>query len=164
MLAPTCFGSSLPSLGSCWIRLRYMKIQIGLVVYHIMLVKWSVCRGSVCCASQPIIHQQIRLITRGRNSSVGIATRFALDGTRIESRWLRDFPHPPRPSLRPTQSPLQWDRVFPGGKTSGAWRWPPTPSSAEVKERTELYFCPSGPWCPVLRWTLPLPSCHYFPS
>jgi hypothetical protein len=31
--APTCFGSSLPSLGSLWIRLSYMKIQIGLVVY-----------------------------------------------------------------------------------------------------------------------------------
>jgi hypothetical protein len=37
--APTCFGSSLPSLGSFWIRLSYMKIQIDLVVYHIMLVK-----------------------------------------------------------------------------------------------------------------------------
>jgi hypothetical protein len=38
--APTCFGSSLPSSGSFWIRLSYMKIQIGLVLYHIMLVKW----------------------------------------------------------------------------------------------------------------------------
>ena len=31
-------------------------------------------------------------------------------------------------------------RVFPGDKADGAWRWPPTPSSAEVKERTELYI------------------------
>jgi hypothetical protein len=45
--APTCFGSSLPSSGSFWIRLNYMKIQIGLVVYHIMLVKWPVCRSVV---------------------------------------------------------------------------------------------------------------------
>jgi hypothetical protein len=31
-------------------------------------------------------------------------------------------------------------RVIPGGKAIGAWRWTPTPSSAEVKERVELYF------------------------
>jgi hypothetical protein len=29
--------------------------------------------------------------------------------------------------------------VFTGGKTAGAWRWPPTPSRAEVKERVVLY-------------------------
>jgi succinate-acetate transporter protein len=34
MLAPTYFGSSLPSSGSFWIRLSYMKIQIDLVVYQ----------------------------------------------------------------------------------------------------------------------------------
>jgi hypothetical protein len=47
MLAPTCFGSSLPSSGSFWIRLSYVKIQIDMVVYHIMLVKWPVCRNVV---------------------------------------------------------------------------------------------------------------------
>jgi hypothetical protein len=45
--ALTCIGSSLPSSGSFSIRLSYMKIQIGLVVYHIMLVKWPVCRSVV---------------------------------------------------------------------------------------------------------------------
>jgi hypothetical protein len=35
--APTRFGSSLPSSGNFCIRLSYMKIQIDLVVYHIML-------------------------------------------------------------------------------------------------------------------------------
>jgi hypothetical protein len=43
--APTCFGSSVPSSESFWIHLSYMKIQIGLVVYHITLVKWPVCRS-----------------------------------------------------------------------------------------------------------------------
>jgi hypothetical protein len=46
---------------------------------------------------------------------------------------------------------------FPGGKAVGAWRWPPTPSSAEVKGRVKLYlYSPSGPLWTVLGWTLPL--------
>ena len=38
----------------------------------------------------------------------GIATRYGLDGPGIESRWGRDFPHPSRPALGPTQPPVQW--------------------------------------------------------
>jgi hypothetical protein len=44
----------------------------------------------------------------GRDSSVGIATRYGLDGPGIESRWWRDFPHPSRPALSPTEPPVQW--------------------------------------------------------
>ena len=43
-----------------------------------------------------------------RDSAVGIAIRYGLNGQGIESRWGRDFPHPFRPSLEPTQSPVQW--------------------------------------------------------
>ena len=43
-----------------------------------------------------------------KDSSVGIATGFGLDGPGIESRWGRDFLHPPRPALGPTQPPVQW--------------------------------------------------------
>jgi hypothetical protein len=54
-------------------------------------------------------------------------------------------------------------RVFPGGKSAGAWRWPPTPSSVEVKERVLLYvYSPSGPLWPVLGWTLPLLSVLFY--
>jgi hypothetical protein len=42
ILAPTYFGRSLQSSGSCWVRLSYMKIQIDLMVYH-NVVKCPVC-------------------------------------------------------------------------------------------------------------------------
>ena len=49
-------------------------------------------------------------------------------------------------------------RVFPGGRADGAWRWPSTSSSAEVKERVELFiYPPSRSSWPLLGWNLPLP-------
>jgi hypothetical protein len=49
-------------------------------------------------------------------------------------------------------------RIFTGGKAAGAWRWPPTPSSVQVKERVELYlYSPLRPSWAVLGWPLPLP-------
>jgi hypothetical protein len=48
------------------------------------------------------------MLVVGRDSSVGIATRYGLDGPGIESQWGRDFPHPSRPALGPTQPPIQW--------------------------------------------------------
>ena len=50
-------------------------------------------------------------------------------------------------------------RIFPGGKAAGAWRWPSTPSSVEVKERVGLYLdSPCMPLWPVLGGTLPSSS------
>jgi len=78
-----------------------------------------------------------------RDRSIGIATRYGLDGPGIESRWGRGFPHPSRPALGPTQSPIA---SFPGVKRPGRGTDHPPPSSAEVKERVELYRCsPSRP-------------------
>ena len=96
---------------------------------------------------------------RGRDSSVGIATRYGLDGPGIESQWGWDFLLQSRPALGPTQPLIQWvSSHSPGGKAAGAWRWPPTPSSAEIKEKVELYlYSPFGPLWPVIGWTLPLP-------
>jgi hypothetical protein len=76
----------------------------------------------------------------GRDSAVGMATRYSLSGPGIKYRWHRNFPHPFRRVLGPTQSPSNGYLVFPGGKSAGAWRWPPTPSIAEVKEKVELHL------------------------
>jgi hypothetical protein len=56
-------------------------------------------------------HTNVKFVTfllTGRDSSVGIATRYGLDGPGIESWQERDFPHLSRPALGPTQPPLQW--------------------------------------------------------
>ena len=58
----------------------------------------------------------------GRDSAVGIATRYGLDGPGIESRRGKGLPRS-RPALGPTQPPVD---LFPGGKAAVAWRWPPT--------------------------------------
>ena len=59
----------------------------------------------------------------GQDSTVGIASRYGLDGTGIESRWVRDFPHPSRLAMGPTQRPIQWvPALFPGDEAAGAWR------------------------------------------
>ena len=61
----------------------------------------------------------------GHDSSVGIAVRYRLEGSGIESRQGRDFPQPSMPVLGPTQSPVKWvPNLFPGDKAAGAWRWP----------------------------------------
>jgi hypothetical protein len=71
----------------------------------------------------------------GRDSSVGIATAYGLDGTGIESRWGRDFPHLSRPALRPTQPPVQWVPGLSRGKVrTGRDADPSPPPSAEVKK------------------------------
>ena len=58
----------------------------------------------------------------GRDSSVGISTRYGLDGRGIESRWVGlDFPHPSRPGLGPPSLLYNGDLVFPGGKATRAW-------------------------------------------
>jgi hypothetical protein len=84
----------------------------------------------------------------GRDSVVGIAILYGLDGPWIESWWGQDFPHPSRKDLGPTQPPIY---SLPGVKRPGRGVEHPPPSSAEVKERVELYlYSSSGPSWPVL--------------
>jgi hypothetical protein len=51
--------------------------------------------------------QNLRFVL-GRDSSVGTATSYRLDGPEIESRWGRNILHPSRQALGPTQPPVQW--------------------------------------------------------
>jgi len=54
-------------------------------------------------------------INMGRDSSVGIATRYGLDGLGFEFCWRRDFPHLSIPDLEPTQAPINGYRGLPRG-------------------------------------------------
>ena len=114
-------------------------------------------------SSAEVNDRVLHLYSLTGDSSVGTATGYSLEGPGIESLSWRDFPHLSRPALGPTQPPLQWIPVlFRGGKAAEAWRWPTTPSSAEVKEREQLYlYSPSGPSRPVTEWPLALPDLYF---
>jgi len=81
----------------------------------------------------------------GRDSSVGIATRYGLDGPGIESRWGARFSAPTGPGAHPASYTMGTGSL-PGVKRPGRGVDHPPPSSAEDKERVKLYlYSPSGP-------------------
>jgi hypothetical protein len=90
----------------------------------------------------------------GRDSTVGIATRYGLEGLGIESRRRRDFPHPSKPAAHPDSCTIctgSFQRMKRPGP--GVNYVPPT--SAEVKETVELYLhSPCGPSLHVIGYNL----------
>ena len=87
----------------------------------------------------------------GRNSLGSTAILYGLDGRGLNPGMDEIFHTRPVQHWGPPSILYNWYLVFPGGKADGVWRLSPTPSSAEVKERVELYiYGPSGPSCPVL--------------
>ena len=81
---------------------------------------------------------------RGRDSSVGIATRYGLDGPGIESERGARFSTPVHTGRGGPPSLLyNGYQVFPGGKAGRAW--------CRGHERVGLYlYSPSGPSWPVI--------------
>jgi len=94
----------------------------------------------------------IYIFNWGRYISVGIATRFGLDGLGIESRCGARFTAPVQtvPGAHPASYAVSTGS-FPGVNRPGRGVDHPPPSSAEVKERAELYlYSPFGPPWPIL--------------
>ena len=84
---------------------------------------------------------------------------YGLDGPEIDSRWGARFSTPVQTGLgaHPTSYTMGTGSFY-GVKLPGRGVDHPLPSSAEVKERVELYLnSTSGPSWPVIGWTLPLP-------
>jgi hypothetical protein len=79
-------------------------------------------RSSIPDRKKEIIFATASAPRGDRQSVVGIATFYGLDGPRIESRWGQDFSHPSRPALRPPILLYNGYRVFPGPKADGVWR------------------------------------------
>jgi len=77
-----------------------------------------------------------------RDSSVGIATRYGMDGPVIESRWwgsilLTSVQN--GPGANPACCTIGTVSLY-QGKVPEAWRRPPAPSGAEIKERVKSYL------------------------
>ena len=68
----------------------------------------------------------------GRGNVVSIATGYMPDGTGIEFRWRRDFPHLSRPALGTTQPPVQWLSGLSRGKERPERDADPSPPSSAV--------------------------------
>ena len=98
---------------------------------------------------------------KGRDSSVGKATGYGLDGPGIESQGARfSAPVQTGPRAHPAFYTMGTGS-FLGVKRPRRGVYHPPPSSAEVQERVEQYlYSTSGPTWPVIGWILPLLYLH----
>ena len=89
-----------------------------------------------------------------RDSSVGIATRYGLDGSEIKSRWGAKFSASVQngPGDDSASYKKGYGVSFPREKWQGRGVNHSPPSKVQIVERVKLYLCtPSWPSWPVLR-------------
>ena len=109
-----------------WILRNLWNIPMGSKVIYLSKIdrsaKWihpSLLRNHNHHLAPSTYFHRLYKLRQGQDSSVGIATRYGLDGPGIESRRGEDYPHPSRPALRFTQPPIQWiPGSFPSVKAS----------------------------------------------
>jgi hypothetical protein len=90
----------------------------------------------------------------GRDSIVDITARYGPDGPGIESRWEGEiFPFRPDPILGPPSLLHNGYQILTGVKRPGLGVDQPPPSTAEVKERAELWAIVA---CSKLKLPFPL--------
>jgi len=88
-----------------------------------------------------LLHLKFIYVTHNTIRVQLLFTGWTVRGSNPGRGW--DFPHPSRQTLGPIQPPIQWVPGLSRCKAAGAWRWPPTPTSAKVKERVELTSTPT---------------------
>ena len=100
----------------------------------------------------------------GQDNVVSIVIRYRLEGLGIKTRWVQDFCTSLDQPWGPPSLLYNGYQVLPGHKQPGRGVYHPSPSSAEVKERAQIYlYSASGALWPVLGWTSPFTSTFTFP-
>jgi len=127
---------------ACWNAKRMCSVKLTFSHYklHALLAALNAWlqRDACLCVSMACL-----CFLRGRQFTATLYSYYVLEcKTKYYSlvMSLADFTHPSGPPSGPPSLLSNGYRVFPGGKAAGSWRWPPTPSSAEVKERIDLYL------------------------
>ena len=139
--------SQIPEMRTSVVDSFSLMIKFSLHIFFLNLHSFRMSLLLSVSSSSPF--EFLNDLYEGCDSSVGIATHYALDSPGIESVWEARFS---TPALGPTQPPIQWvPGLYRGVKRPGHGVDRPPPSSTKVKERVELYlFSPSGPPWPFL--------------
>ena len=153
------------SAGPFFLTLQVAEVIPFLPIYHFTLPHNVSVKLEHYIIPQQIIgilyHYILNRISysRGRDSSVGIASRYGLDGPGIESRWgaILSSAVQTDPRAHPT-SYTTVTESFARLKRPGRDADHPPASSAEVEVRIELSW-PVGGW--TLALPLPLPYSHF---
>ena len=107
-----------------------------------VFVQQGSARVSHCCLNRDCI----RSVTYRRDTSVGAATRYGMDGPGFKCRGeIFAAPVQTGPGAHPASYTLG-TASFPGGKAAGAWGWPPNPILAPRLKRKSRAIPLLPPW------------------